>query len=128
MNTTQRKYIAAKAAYDSNYSRKEQHLAPFAELLDSEDTIEQYVDLEIEADGMFGVSESRDQLKVAEKRMFAWVGEVMAKCPEYAPVRAQVEPLVEILSGTRKPSAAEVGVLVGKKYDALVDMALRIKA
>lgn len=72
MNATQKTYAAAKAAFDTAVALKHEALHPYAELLDSDEGMEQYTELEIQYNDKFQCDVYRDALRKAENDMIDW--------------------------------------------------------
>lgn len=79
MNEKQKTYMFAKAYYDTLKEQIEAEMKQHRDLLNTEQGIEKYYDIEAQLDKQVGLSIARQALTLAEKDMIAWAKSVLKR-------------------------------------------------
>lgn len=87
MNKLQARYAIAKATVETITAERNATMAQYKHLLDSDATIEQYVDLEMALENELGYEVARTTLQSAEIAMVEWALSIVPDMPEYRPLR-----------------------------------------
>lgn len=93
MNTIQKNYAKAKAIYETLDEELAVYMVPHLDLLDTDDGVDEYIDIEMRKMQELKIGDAREALIAAEKALLDWGHEIIKRLPQYKANEADLEKI-----------------------------------